>query len=102
MKDPAASSTASAKRRHVDSIVAVLARHAQRATYGAVGGVVGLPARSVMSGCARTPAKFLRCLREGGRAYRLRRIRMRSRAEVARRRHRHRDGALPLAGPAHL
>jgi len=56
MKDPAASSTASAKRRHVDSIVAVLARHAQRATYGAVGGVVGLPARSVMSGCARTPA----------------------------------------------
>lgn len=56
MKNPAASSTVDAKRRHVDSIVALLAKYAQRATYGAVGGGVGLPARSVMSGCARTPA----------------------------------------------
>ena len=38
----------------VDEVVEVLARHSQRATYGAVGGLVGLPARSVMSGKPRT------------------------------------------------
>lgn len=34
----------------LQSIVALLSKHSQRATYGAVGGLVGLPARSVMSG----------------------------------------------------
>ena len=32
------------------AIIEMLSKHRQRATYGAVGGVVGKPARSVMSG----------------------------------------------------
>lgn len=40
----------SKKSDHVMQITAVLARHSQRATYGAVGGLVGLPAQSVMAG----------------------------------------------------
>jgi hypothetical protein len=35
---------------HLESVIAALDRHHQRATYGAVGGVVGLPARSLMFG----------------------------------------------------
>ena len=34
----------------MSKIVALLSKHSQRATYGAVGGLVGLPARSVMAG----------------------------------------------------
>jgi len=34
----------------LSKIVASLAKHSQRATYGAVGGLVRLPAQSVMSG----------------------------------------------------
>ncbi len=34
----------------LSKIVASLSMHSQRATYGAVGGLVGLPARSVMAG----------------------------------------------------
>ncbi|HEU4665751.1 MAG TPA: hypothetical protein VFS55_17110 [Dokdonella sp.] len=44
------------KHRHLEAIVELLAKHAQRATYGAVGGVVGLPARSLMSGRPRSRA----------------------------------------------
>lgn len=36
-------------------IVKTLSRHTQRATYGAVGGLVGRLARSVMSGQAKSP-----------------------------------------------
>jgi len=36
-------------------IVTALSRHNQRATYGAVGGLVGRLARSVMSGQAKSP-----------------------------------------------
>lgn len=35
-------------------VVELLDRHAQRATYGAVGGVIGLPALSVMKGQPKT------------------------------------------------
>ena len=38
------------KKAQLASIVAMLDQHSQRATYGAVGGVVGLPAQSVMQG----------------------------------------------------
>jgi hypothetical protein len=44
-------------RQHIariEDIIAVLERYSQRATYGALGGVVGMPARSVMSGQAKT------------------------------------------------
>ena len=44
----------------VDEVVEVLARHSQRATYGAVGGLVGLPAQSVMSGKPRTQTNSCR------------------------------------------
>jgi hypothetical protein len=40
---------------HLDSILDLLSHHHQRATYGAVGAVVGLPARSVMARRPRTP-----------------------------------------------
>nr|AAS92966.1 hypothetical protein [uncultured bacterium] len=40
----------------LEDVVSRLARHSQRATYGAVGGVVGRIARSVMSGQPKTPA----------------------------------------------
>lgn len=39
----------------VDAVIEVLARHSQRATYGAVGGLIGFPAQSVMSGKPKTP-----------------------------------------------
>ena len=41
-------------RYPLESIVATLSNHSQRATYGAVGRLVGLPARSVMSGRPKT------------------------------------------------
>lgn len=37
-------------QEHLTFVIALLDRHHQRATYGAVGSVVGLPARSVMFG----------------------------------------------------
>ena len=37
-------------------VISLLSAHSQRATYGAVGGVVGLPARSVMFGQPKNPA----------------------------------------------
>lgn len=37
----------------IDEVLAVLNQFHQRATYGALGGVVGRPARSVMSGRLR-------------------------------------------------
>lgn len=40
----------SQKRGQAAAIIAILERHSQRATYGAVGDYVGLPARSVMQG----------------------------------------------------
>jgi hypothetical protein len=43
------------KAIHLTELIATLGRHAQRATYAAVGGVVGLPARSVMKGREITP-----------------------------------------------
>jgi hypothetical protein len=42
-----------AKKEHLAVVIATLARHSQRATYGAVGGVVVLPAQSVMQGEAK-------------------------------------------------
>lgn len=36
-------------------VIAKLERNHQRATYGAVGGIVGFPPRSVMSGQQKTP-----------------------------------------------
>ena len=45
----------SAKRRHVAQIVELLERHKQRATYGAVGNLVNLPAQSVMRGEEKSP-----------------------------------------------
>ena len=44
------------ERYELKEIVAVLSKHAQRATYGAVGGLVHLPARSVMFGQPKTHA----------------------------------------------
>lgn len=41
------------KKEHLAMVVATLERYSQRATYGAVGGIVGLPARSVMQGEAK-------------------------------------------------
>jgi hypothetical protein len=38
------------KEERLGAILAALGRHFQRATYAAVGGVVGLPAQSVMQG----------------------------------------------------
>lgn len=38
----------------LNDIVTALSRHSQRATYGAVGGLVRLPPRSVMSGQPKT------------------------------------------------
>jgi hypothetical protein len=43
------------KNEQLKRLLSSLERHCQRATYGAVGGVVGLPARSVMSGQPKTP-----------------------------------------------
>jgi hypothetical protein len=40
---------------HLKDVVSLLCEHSQRATYGAVGGLVGLPARSVMFGQPKTP-----------------------------------------------
>ena len=45
-----------AKKWQLQSVVSLLSKHAQRATYGAVGGLVGLPPRSVMSGRAKNPS----------------------------------------------
>ena len=42
------------KEEQLGTILAALDRHLQRATYAAVGGVVGLPAQSVMQGRSRT------------------------------------------------
>ena len=42
------------KKEHLAAVVAVLEFHSQRATYSAVGGVVGLPAQSVMQGEAKS------------------------------------------------
>jgi hypothetical protein len=42
------------KDDHLGAILAALDRHLQRATYAAVGGVVGLPAQSVMFGRPKT------------------------------------------------
>lgn len=39
-----------AKQKHLDQLLAKLQRHSQRAIYKAVGGIVGLPALSVMKG----------------------------------------------------
>ncbi len=39
----------SPKKLRLATVVATLERHSQRATYGAVGGFVGLPAQSVMN-----------------------------------------------------
>ncbi|HLM66062.1 MAG TPA: hypothetical protein VK358_00980 [Longimicrobium sp.] len=39
----------------LQQILAELQRHRQRATYGAVGGLIGIPARSVMSGHPKDP-----------------------------------------------
>ena len=39
---------------NLDEIVNCLDKHGRRATYGAVGGIVGLPARSVMHGRPKT------------------------------------------------
>jgi hypothetical protein len=50
-----ATGTLEAKHEQIALLVAALERHTQRATYGAVGGVVGLPAQSVMSGQPKTP-----------------------------------------------
>mgnify|MGYP006950018551 CR=1 FL=1 len=36
-------------------VVSVLSKHHQRATYSAVGGLIGLPARSVMAGQKKDP-----------------------------------------------
>ena len=38
------------KAAAIATLIEMLERHRQRATYGAVGGVVGLPAQSVMQG----------------------------------------------------
>lgn len=43
------------KVEQLGAILAVLDRHFQRSTYVAVGGVVGLPAQSVMQGQPKTP-----------------------------------------------
>jgi hypothetical protein len=42
------------KQLHLATIIEALERRAQRATYASVGGLVGLPAQSVMHGQART------------------------------------------------
>lgn len=42
------------KEDQLGAILAVQDRHLQRATYAAVGGVVGLPAQSVMQGRPKT------------------------------------------------
>ncbi|MGO9314646.1 MAG: hypothetical protein ACLQBD_19710 [Syntrophobacteraceae bacterium] len=39
----------------LDTILNLLSRYSQRATYGAVGGVLGVPARFVMLGRPRNP-----------------------------------------------
>ncbi|GAA5786321.1 hypothetical protein [Chitiniphilus shinanonensis] len=44
-----------AKQQQLARITALLEQHTQRATYGAVGGIVGLPAQSVMSGQMKMP-----------------------------------------------
>ena len=44
-----------AKRHNLTEVVAKLAQHSQRATYGAVGALVGLPAQSVMQGQSKCP-----------------------------------------------
>ena len=45
----------SVKRQYLEQVLALLDKHAQRATYGAVGGLVQLPAQSVMYGLPKTP-----------------------------------------------
>ena len=39
----------------LDQILDLLSRFHQRATYGAVGGVLGVPAKFVMRGCSKDP-----------------------------------------------
>ena len=48
------SSKSSDKHLLLAEVIAKLERNHQRATYGAVGGIVGLPSRSVMSGQPKT------------------------------------------------
>ena len=43
------------KTHHLTDVIATLARNSQRATYGAVGALVGLPAQSVMHGQSKCP-----------------------------------------------
>jgi hypothetical protein len=43
------------KREQLDGVLIALDRHCQRATYAAVGGVVELPAQSVMQGQRKAP-----------------------------------------------
>jgi alkylated DNA nucleotide flippase Atl1 len=43
------------KQEHTRNLVAALAKHSQKATYTAVAGVVGLPARTVMNALLKDP-----------------------------------------------
>ena len=43
------------KAARLEALLGSLEHHTQRATYGAVGGLVGLPAQSVMHGRPKTP-----------------------------------------------
>jgi len=43
------------KKEQLERLLSSLEGHRQRATYGAVGGVVGLPAQSIMSGRPKVP-----------------------------------------------
>lgn len=42
------------KQDRLDTLLVALDRHHQRATYAAVGGLIGLPAQSVMQGRAKS------------------------------------------------
>jgi hypothetical protein len=54
------------KNEQLERLLSSLDRHRQRATYGAVGGVIGLPARSVMSGRPKTPRNSWVVAKENG------------------------------------
>jgi alkylated DNA nucleotide flippase Atl1 len=43
------------KQENTRNLVAALAKHSQKATYAAVAGVVGLPARTVMNALLKDP-----------------------------------------------
>lgn len=58
--------TMTSKQDRVSEIVGALEAAAQRATYSAVGGVVGLPARSVMAGLAKSPSNSWVVAKRGG------------------------------------